>query len=316
MKKYALLALLLASVAGAQTLMVTHDEGATKVPKDPSRVVVLDEEMLGWMYALDLSDRVVGVGGPRIGQGDLNPDGTIKLERKKVGFLKNGSLNAKFVGTWTAPNLETILSLKPNLILRLTWNGNQNYDKLSKIAPTIGYREDSNGFWQKGFRDVARIFGKQVKAEQVIQKVSDTNRANARKLLTAGVFNQYPKVVVVSPFKGGNNWVYTKVRLIDELRALGFKDGITLGKTDSLGVGAAISEEALLGLDKNTLVVVLPPSRMVGAADEFMNSVAGKKLAGQSVVYLMEEYSPWTGPLVSMRNSNEITRLILEKVKK
>ncbi|WP_034387864.1 iron-siderophore ABC transporter substrate-binding protein [Deinococcus sp. YIM 77859] len=299
--------------AQAQTLTIRHDEGTATVKKNPQRVVALDEEALGWLAALGVSDRVVGLGSTYFTPSDLS-GGRIKSEVLKRGFYGHiNLLQPAYIGSWQAPNLETITALKPDLIVRLTWDGNQNYDKLSRIAPTIGYKEASPGFWQKGLRDLAKLFGKQAEAERVIKQVADTHRANARKLLAAGVFKTYPKVVVIAPFAGGSNWIYTSVRLIPDLRALGFKDGLK-PKEGALGVGSPISDEALLGLDRQTLVVLFPPGGKYNGVDAFLKSPVGQRLRAQSVVYVPEDFSPYSGPLVSIRNSNELTRLILEKV--
>ncbi|MEW6420588.1 MAG: iron-siderophore ABC transporter substrate-binding protein [Deinococcota bacterium] len=309
----ALLAALLLPTAAAQTVTLKHDEGVTTVRKDPQRIVVMDEEALGWLAALGLSERVVGLGSTYFSPSDL-AGGKIKPEVLKRGFYgRIGLKDPVYIGDWQAPNFETLTALKPDLIVRLTWQGNQNYDKLSRIAPTVGYQEGGPGFWQKGLRDLARVFGRQAQAEQVIQQVANVNRANARKLLAAGVFKKYPKVVVVAPFAGGNNWLYTDVRLIPDLRALGFKDGLKLKET-TLGVGSAISDEALLGLDRQTLVVLFPPGGKYNGADAFLNSPVGQRLKGQTVLYVPEAFSPYSGPLVSLRNSNDLTRLILEQV--
>ncbi|MFC4426799.1 iron-siderophore ABC transporter substrate-binding protein [Deinococcus navajonensis] len=300
--------------AAAQTMTVQHDEGTARVGKDPKRVVVMDEEALGWMAALGLSERVVGLGSTYFTPGDLIGS-KIRPDVLQRGFYARVKLKAPtYVGDWQTPNLETILALKPDLIVRLTWQGNQNHDKLSRIAPTVGYQEGAKGFWQKGLRDLARVFGRQKEAETVIKKVADTHRANARKLLAAGVFKTYPKVVVVAPFAGGSNWLYTDVRLIPDLRMLGFKDGLKPKET-TLGVGSAISDEALLGLDKQTLVVLFPPGGKYNGVDAFLKTPVGQRLKAQSVVYVPEDFSPYSGPLVSLRNSNDLTRLILDKVK-
>lgn len=303
--------------AGAQTLTLTlkHDEGTATVKKDPRRLVVLDEQALDLVYALGLGERVVGLGSAIIGPGQLTENGFLKPEVLRTGFLARGKLNnPRFVGNWTAPNLETILTLKPDLILRATWEGNQNHANLSRIAPTAGFREDTPGQWRKSLRDLARVFGRQEQAERVIKQVADTNRANARRLAAAGVFRKYPKVVVISPFVGGSTWIYSSVRLIEDLRALGFKDGLK-APTTTLGVGAQISDEALLNLDRQTLVVIMPPAGQYNGGEAFLKSPVGQRLKGQSVIYNLEANSPWSGPLVSIRNSNDVTRLILEAVK-
>lgn len=319
-----LLTLALAPVAAAQTqpqntqtattLTLKHDEGTTTVKKNPQRIVVMDEEALGWMFALGLGDRVVGLASSYLSPTEIS-GGKLKPAVLKEGFYARGQLNnPAYVGSWTAPNLETILALKPDLIVRLTWDGNQNYDKLSRIAPTVGYEEGGQGFWQKGLRDLARVFGRQVQAEQVIKGAADVSRSNARKLQAAGVFRKFDKVVVLAPFSGGNTWAYSRVRLIDDLRALGFKDGLNVG-TATLGVGAQISDEALLGIDKKTLVVLFPPGGQYNGADAFLKTPVGQRLKAQSVLYTPEAFSPYSGPLTSVRNSTEVTRLILEKLK-
>ncbi|GGR91861.1 ABC transporter substrate-binding protein [Deinococcus sedimenti] len=310
------LALASASLAAqAPTLTLTHDEGTATVPLQPKRVVALDEEALGWIYALGVSPRLVGVGSAVLGPGDLTPDGRIKPERIRGTFLARGDLSgAKFVGNWTQPNLETILALKPDLIVRATWQGNGHYAQLSRIAPTVGYSEQGSGYWKKGLRDLARVFGKQEQAEKLIRQVADTNRAGARALQAAGVFRRYPRAVVISPFKGGGTYLYTRTRLIEDVRALGFKDGLK-GDANVLGVGGVISDEALLGLSRDTLVIVFPPGGQYNGAQDFLQSAVGQRLKGQTVLYTQEANSPWAGPLVSLRDSPALTKAILETLK-
>jgi len=298
-----------------QTLTIKHDEGTATVKKDPKRLVVLDEEALGWIYALGLSDRLVGVGSAVLGPADVTAAGKIKPSVIQNTFLSRGNIaNATYVGNWITPNLETILSLRPDLIVRATWKGNGNYAALSKIAPTVGYSEQGDGYWKKGLRDLARVFGRQEQAEKVILQVANTDRVNARALLAAGVFRKYPKAVVVSPFQGGGTYLYTKTRLIDDVRALGFKDGLK-SSTATLGVGDVVSDEALLGLSKDTLVIVFPPGGQYNGAADFTASAVGQRLKAQTVVFSQEAGSPWAGPLVSVRNSNELTKLILNATK-
>ncbi|MFN3431471.1 MAG: biotin/lipoyl-containing protein, partial [Candidatus Sericytochromatia bacterium] len=45
------------ALAAPATLTLKHDEGAATVPLNPARIVALDEEALGWIYALGVSSR-------------------------------------------------------------------------------------------------------------------------------------------------------------------------------------------------------------------------------------------------------------------
>ncbi|RIH87209.1 putative ABC transporter substrate-binding lipoprotein YhfQ [Meiothermus luteus] len=315
MKLRSVVALFVAlGLALAQTLTIEHDEGTTRVPLNPQRVVVMDEEALGWLAALGVGERIVGLASAYLTPADI-AGGRIKPEVLQKGFLARARLNnPAYIGSWLEPNLETLLTLKPDLIVRLTWKGNKYYDKLSQIAPTLGYEEGGKGFWERGLRDLGRIFGKSTEAERIIGQVRGAYQAAAARLRNAGVFQKYPKVVVVAPFAGGANWVYTNVRLIPDLRAMGFKDGYT-PKEVTLGVGAQISDEALISLDKQTLVVVFPPGGQYDGSKAFFDSPVGQKLKDQAILYTPEPFSPYSGPLVSLRNVSELTRLILEKVK-
>jgi iron complex transport system substrate-binding protein len=186
--------------------------------------------------------------------------------------------------------------------------------ELRQTPPTLGYEEGGEGFWQKGVRDLGKLFERSAQAESIINRVNTANATNAARLRAAGVFTKYPKVIVIAPFTGGNNWVYTDVRLIPNLRALGFKDGFT-PKNLTLGVGAQINDEALIALDKQTLVVVFPPGGQFNGSSAFFASPVGQKLKDQSILYKPEAFSPYSGPLVSLRNSGELTKLVLERVK-
>lgn len=308
--------LLLGLGASAQNgpLIIQHDEGTAQIAGVPERLLVMDEEALGWVYALNLEDRVVGLGSSYLTP-DMLQGGKVKADVLERGFFGHGRLNEPAsVGSWTAPNLETITALAPDLTVRLTWDGNENYDKLSAVSPTLGYKEGGPDFWKRAITDLGKIFGREERAAAIIKLPDNVNRYNRAALEAAGVFTRFPKVVVVAPFAGGSNWVYTSTRLIDDLRALGFKDGIELSDT-TLGVGAEISEEALLGLDDQTLVVVFPPGGEYNGAAEFMSSAVGQRLAGQTVLYEPEEFSPYSGPLTQARNSNLVTKAVLDFVR-
>lgn len=131
--------------------MVQHEAGETCIPNNPKRVVVLGVATLGDALALG-----------------VKPVGTILYFNKSNAppYLEGKLEGIPTVGRGNQPNLETILSLNPDLIIMMNQNQG-SYDKLSQIAPTVvddwfGYAD-----WKDHFNFVARALGKSEKAEEV-----------------------------------------------------------------------------------------------------------------------------------------------------
>jgi ferric hydroxamate transport system substrate-binding protein len=108
---------------GAQTRIIHHSMGETEISGTPDRIVALD-----W----SASENLFAMGVQPIAVSDL--DGMKKYLRPE-GL----SPNIVDVGLPEAPNLETILGLKPDLILGEKLSHSELYDELSSIAPTIIY---------------------------------------------------------------------------------------------------------------------------------------------------------------------------------
>ena len=138
-------------VAGP-TRTVAHVKGKSQVPISPQRVVVLDTAPLDATLALG-----------------IKPVGTIVYSQPPE-YLGDEVTDIETVGEGNQPNLETILKLKPDLILSSKVGTEQLYRQLSQIAPTV-LAEDSGrtGDWPKHFRLYAEALGKSGQAEQLLQ---------------------------------------------------------------------------------------------------------------------------------------------------
>jgi len=155
--------------------MVQHEAGKTCVPNNPKRVVVLGVASLGDALALG-----------------VKPVGTILYFNKSNAppYLEGKLKGIPTVGRGNQPNLETILSLNPDLIIMMNQNQG-SYDKLSQIAPTVvddwfGYAD-----WKNHFNFVARVLGKTEKAEEVW-----ANYEQQIKQLKAALPNNYQEIEV------------------------------------------------------------------------------------------------------------------------
>ncbi|MGK5632227.1 ABC transporter substrate-binding protein [Streptomyces sp. URMC 123] len=143
---------------------VTHAMGTTTIEKRPERVVVLDVGEL---------DNVVSLGIRPVGYSPTEGDDGVP------GYLAEGAGEPQSVGTINSLNLEAIHKLKPDLILGSKLRAAAQYDKLSKIAPTVFSIRP--GFpWKENFLLNAAALDKTAEAKAKL----DAYRAKATALGT------------------------------------------------------------------------------------------------------------------------------------
>ncbi|MET7649130.1 iron-siderophore ABC transporter substrate-binding protein [Streptomyces sp. NPDC005426] len=137
----------------AATHTVKTVMGDVKVPVTPRRVVVLDTGELD--SALTLGVQPVGATHSATEDGFpayLPAEKTKKLT--EVGEIAN-------------PSMETVASLKPDLILTSKVRDGDRYEQLSAIAPTV-MTESTGSAWKENFQVHAEALGKQAEAKKVV----------------------------------------------------------------------------------------------------------------------------------------------------
>ena len=300
------------SLAAAQdTVTITHAEGETEVPKNPERVVVIGEEILELAWVLDMN--VVGLAPGRVPPESITGEGKIDPEFFADSFFaESGYEDVTIVGTWVEPSLEAILALEPDLIIRTYW-GQEGFEQLSQIAPTLSFSQIQENSWETALPEMAKITGGEAAAEAAVTELNTTYETLGQELQAAGVFERTPNTLVVSPFPGGDIYLYTGDRGADTLRALGFTyalpGGVTLDpESDPGGWTTPISEEALLQTEADTLLLSLTTSGFEGDPETLellQNS------DGQLVQQQLPPMSPWTGPKVDRYLAESVTEKIL-----
>lgn len=132
--------------------LVKHAMGEARVPASPQRVVVLDTGALA--NALALGTKPVGAD---LGGGAF------------VGYLGNRVEGIQeVVGETGEPNLETILRLKPDLIIGTKALNEQIYDKLQQIAPTVLAEAHPSQEWKAYVAFVGEALGKPQEAGRLL----------------------------------------------------------------------------------------------------------------------------------------------------
>lgn len=156
--------------ATEQTRTVQHAMGETNVPVKPKRVVVLTNEGLEAVLALG-----------------VKPVGAVESFTQKPFYkhLAAETKGVKTVGSESEPNLETIASLKPDLIIGNKMRQEKVYSQLNAIAPTV-FAEELRGDWKANFNLYAKALNKEAEGKQVMadyeKKVQEV-RQNAGDLL-------------------------------------------------------------------------------------------------------------------------------------
>lgn len=139
---------------------IVHDFGTTELKKAPKRIVILDNLYGEILEPLDLTP----VGATTGQEGSQEFSTLFKKHYKDADVVS--------VGWQKTPDLEKIKELKPDLIL-MTVDQEGLYDKLSEIAPTVGYRinTDENWDYHETSLKVAEIFDKRDEMKDTLDRM-------------------------------------------------------------------------------------------------------------------------------------------------
>jgi iron complex transport system substrate-binding protein len=141
--------------------VIRHELGETCVPLKPQRIVALNPDVnLDPLIALCIKP---------VGYTIYNFKGKEVIPGVSLDDVKE----ATNVGNAEQPSLEKIVMLQPDLILATKYN---EYKLLSAIAPTVlvplpnSDKPKDEAFFRENLRYVAKIFGEEAKAEEIIAR--------------------------------------------------------------------------------------------------------------------------------------------------
>lgn len=166
------------SEAAAGPIVLKDAKGEMTLDKPAQKVVVLE-----WTFTED----VIALGVQPVGNADNE---NYKLYVTSEAALDEGVTD---VGTRGEPNLETIASLKPDLIIANTDSHDPIYEQLKGIAPTLIFslyppegQGDQYSQMEDTFKTIAAALGKTAEGEKVLADL-DAHYADAKtKLAAAG----------------------------------------------------------------------------------------------------------------------------------
>ncbi|MBW4672188.1 MAG: iron-siderophore ABC transporter substrate-binding protein [Cyanomargarita calcarea GSE-NOS-MK-12-04C] len=229
---------------------IQHKLGKTQICNESQKVVALNPKMLDILLSIDIQP---------IGFADAFAihKGNYDNPRQQIPYLGSRvSIQPTNLGTSSQPSLESIVKLKPDLILGDARGNNEDYKILSQIAPTLlfSYVGADDDKWQDIIKDIAKIFGRTQKAQKVIENYQK-QLTYTRKLL-APVAATYPKVLMLSSEQLKQN-----LRIVNStdfcggiIEDLGFQL-VSISNVKQQSINQAISIEILPKLDADLIII-------------------------------------------------------------
>lgn len=140
------------NTTNSKTISIQHAMGTTEIPENPKKVVILTNEGVEALLTLGVKPvgAVTGVTGDW------------------YEHTKSELAEVKPVGKESAPNVEAIAALKPDLIIGNKMRHEKIYDQLSAIAPTV-YSDTIRGAWKDNFKFYAKVLNKESEGQKAIQ---------------------------------------------------------------------------------------------------------------------------------------------------
>jgi len=170
------------SATEAATRVIQHALGETTITGTPQRIVALE-----WTYVEDL----LALGIQPVGVADIAGYKTWVKIPVELGP------QAVDVGLRGEPNLETLVSLKPDLIIGLDYSFGAAYEQISAIAPAIAfnpYPADKTASTFEEMRTtlmtIAQVTGKMAEGEAALKRLDEKIAAGRAQLEQAGLSNE------------------------------------------------------------------------------------------------------------------------------
>ncbi|TDD95344.1 iron-siderophore ABC transporter substrate-binding protein [Actinomadura rubrisoli] len=301
-----------AAAGGVFPVTVEHAFGSTKITKAPERVVSVG-------YTDDQA--VLALGTKPVGMVDQypNPPGKSPDINTQWPWVKDkwGGTRPEVVMSNgdSGPNFEKIAELRPDLIIAVYSEIDKAaYDKLSKIAPTVGRtkaeKEPFSASWQDNAVHIAKALGKEAEGTKLVQGIQGKLDA-ARKAhpefagQTAVALSWYKNSV--APFTTTD----VRGRLIS---GIGFKGATEIDKIAGGKFFTVLSPERIDLVDVDRIFVINDQADQA-ALKRFKLFTNLPAVKNGKVSYLLDSEGPGVGAAMSQGTLLSLPYAIDEMVK-
>ncbi|KKD08072.1 iron-siderophore ABC transporter substrate-binding protein [Streptomyces sp. WM6386] len=301
-----------AAAAGAFPVTMEHAFGTTKITKAPQRVVSVG-------YTDDQT--ILAFGIKPVGMVDQypNPEGQSPDINTQWPWVKDkwGDTKPEVImeNGDSGPNYEKIAALRPDLIIAVYSEIDQAaYDKLSKIAPTLGRtkteKEPFSAPWQDNALHIAKALGKAEEGEKMVADIQ--GKLDAAKKAhpefgdeTAVALSWYEDSV--APFTSTD----VRGRLVS---GIGFKYQTEIDKVAGGSFYTKLSPERIDLVDVDRIFVINDKAD-TDALKKFKLFTNLKAVKDGKVSYLLDSEGPAVGAAISQGTLPSMPYAIDELVK-
>jgi len=273
-----------ANLNGTNCRMVEHDVGETQVCGQPKQIVALGPHILDLLLSLDMQPAGYAEVFPFHGGDSFNNPSA------QIPYLGNRVTTQPVnLGDRSNPSLESLTRLQPDLILGEAGGLRQNYDMLSKIAPTLLWeKRTAKGKWQENLRQLAAAIGQEDRAEAVIAEYNQQIAAARDQL--APVVAKYPQVLLL----GANQLVDIRVvndssYLGEVLEGVGF-ELVSPPAQNKSELTTAISLETLPQLNDADLIFILGYETSVRDQQQKATNAVLNRVIDQQTAAIQQEW--------------------------
>ena len=143
---------------------IRHATGTTEIKTKPVRIMPMDSGEL---------DTVVNLG--------LKPVGYLDYDEKLMpSYLVEALKGVKTIGTLAEPNLETVASLNPDVILTTKIRHEKIQDRIKAIAPSA-WGISTGVVWKQNFALYAKTLGMEIEGDKIVRAYEErVKQLNAR----------------------------------------------------------------------------------------------------------------------------------------
>lgn len=238
----------------ADCRIIPHAGGETELCGQPDDIVALSPPLLDILLSL-------GVQPAGYAEVDLLNTPVFDNPSQQIPYLGDRVTTQPVnLGDRHAPSVETLLQLKPDLILGETFYLQSNDRTLSRIAPTAFFDIGEDAGWQPALTAIAYGLDRETQAQQVIVAYEQRLDAARRQLapLAAG------DTIVVLGWQGivNQSFLFTSDFVTELLGDLGFE--VIVGPSDRPG----LSMEAVAQIEADHILVMPSGDNTLAAAQQ------------------------------------------------